>query len=1017
MKKKTESEFAYTFGRMIKGKSSLLLSEDELSDTQNMQPGFGWKQRKGTTALTASAVATGLRFKSMAQFRTLDGSTDCLLAHTYDSVNGERIMQASALPPNAITWTEMYALTTGCEIAQWANVAEAIVIATGDDFLIWKGTVSKPSGVWFYDQSTDKFINYYDEMTDGDPGTSMPLSSMTASDEILITSELPVGSIGTEIGNPNTNKADLIGYVYTGSGWTELRTGKGPVSSGNNRFNRCTSLTVPDTWLNQGGGSGVVTATNFDGRNVFLLNAGTGGSGHYAAANSTDFDDWGGAGARTVLTMIVYHPSDAMGDFWDSDSFFLQINNYNGSVATYFAVSDTQIYRYEESWELIPGVSPILDEWVTYTLDIQWDASASTQTIWMNGVAIATDVPCHRTLSSSGEYISIRHYGYTHAGMRSYLDSVVVGNSLADFDADDFIDGTMVDGATHGQSGDISWNKRTDEVTTVIQGIPGYAYKLKTSLELDADVTVTGMDVVSPMGEVSNVWDGSKTFMSGCYVYDGTVHTDFMAYVNNDVEQQAADLSGATTSYRLYIGSPTRLAGLVLHPASEGANEQNAQIDQVYYYNASGEATAAPDWVDGTLVGTSSFAQKGTVSWSPPEATAEKPTTIGGDTSPMYWYAIEWDATLTDPTLIYRIEGVPVAEPLDPSYGTFGYKRRVWQVGPQGEENAVRFSAANMPSVWNGRDSGYIYFGERPLRAAASLYNEAVVFADTEVWMIKGTTPSNFGRIRLSGTIGISAPESLIVVESGLFIEDKIKNVMAWVFSDGIWIFDNSRIWKISAPDIDSFFDPDHEDYINPAYLDQTQGTYDYETQTAQWIVYSGANATTPTKVIVMHFPTMWYGIYKYGTDLGCAIQVVNNRYYTVAGGHSDGKFYLLNDGITDLDASGAEVAVDAWATTRDMFVSVSDGMRQRLLSVWAESGRNGGFIELDEYPDGTETPQNIGKRSMSWLGKIFGAFQKGLRFFPGQKTTKFRVRNRSKNARMNLIGYSATADKGRSEV
>jgi hypothetical protein len=70
----------------------------------------------------------------------------------------------------------------------------------------------------------------------------------------------------------------------------------------------------------------------------------------------------------------------------------------------------------------------------------------------------------------------------------------------------------------------------------------------------------------------------------------------------------------------------------------------------------------------------------------------------------------------------------------------------------------------------------------------------------------------------------------------------------------------------------------------------------------------------------------MWYGIYKYGTDLGCAIQVVNNRYYTVAGGHSDGKFYLLNDGITDLDASGAEVAVDAWATTRDMFVSVSDG-------------------------------------------------------------------------------------------
>jgi hypothetical protein len=166
-----------------------------------------------------------------------------------------------------------------------------------------------------------------------------------------------------------------------------------------------------------------------------------------------------------------------------------------------------------------------------------------------------------------------------------------------------------------------------------------------------------------------------------------------------------------------------------------------------------------------------------------------------------------------------------------------------------------------------------------------------------------------------------------------------------------------------------------------------------------------------------MHFPTMWYGIYKYGTDLSCMLAVVNNKYYTCAGGHSDGKFYLLNTGITDLDSSGNEVAVDAWAITRDMFLSASDGIRQRLLSVWAESRAAGGLIELDEYPDGSETPQNIGKQSMTWLGKIFGAFQRNLRVSSGQKTTKFRVRNRSKNARMDLIGYSATVDRGRSDV
>jgi hypothetical protein len=143
---------------------------------------------------------------------------------------------------------------------------------------------------------------------------------------------------------------------------------------------------------------------------------------------------------------------------------------------------------------------------------------------------------------------------------------------------------------------------------------------------------------------------------------------------------------------------------------------------------------------------------------------------------------------------------------------------------------------------------------------------------------------------------------------------------------------------------------------------------------------------------------------------------VFNNKWYTVAGGNASGKLYRLNHGVTDVDSSGTVTAVDAHIITRDMFASYSDGLKQRLLSIWAESQEDGGLIEVSEYPDGSDTPQEVAKHKMTWLGKVFGMFQKTLKIWPGQTTTKFKIRNRSKNARMNLLGFSTTIDRGRAD-
>jgi hypothetical protein len=84
--------------------------------------------------------------------------------------------------------------------------------------------------------------------------------------------------------------------------------------------------------------------------------------------------------------------------------------------------------------------------------------------------------------------------------------------------------------------------------------------------------------------------------------------------------------------------------------------------------------------------------------------------------------------------------------------------------------------------VWEGPDAGYVEFGERPLFAAGPFYNETVLYADTEMWMLQGNSPTNFGRLRLSGKVGISAPQSLVPVEVGVMSGDNIKTVLAWQF-------------------------------------------------------------------------------------------------------------------------------------------------------------------------------------------------------------------------------------------
>lgn len=1001
MKKQTDTEFQHKFGKMVKGKHSLLLEKGELSDTQNMLPGYEWKQRKGMAALTADAVASGLRFKSLCQFRDLQGNTDVILAHTYDSSGGEDLYQGSALPPNAITWTKKYDLTASCEKCQFANVANAILMANDKDFLIWRGTQHYPTAVWKYDGGNAKYALYVDELFDSNTSTSMPLNSMGIDDAVVVLSEMPIDKVTITGGDFNSTASKLFGFVWTGS-WEQMTDTTGTQSDGSLLTDDMSDLT---NWVDEDAVNGVSSQVAFQGRQTMKLDSGAAAAGTFAQRQQ----DMGSFAAGCSITIRVY--CDAIGTRANNDHFKLTIEDGTNMCVISFASDGLEVYD-GASWNEVGTDLVVQDTWQEWTFVIASDFS--TVDVYLAGSLEQAAQDCsYANAGNDGEF-TISQFGVTTSNRITYVDVVRVGDGDTET-GDGFSDGTESSNACFGKSGDITWTARSDEVKTDIQGVPGYAYKFMPAVALDSSVTVTALTVHSPMTSVKNMWDGMYEPPTGCYVYDGTDHTDYVAYVNSPVEAQYMDLSGITTTDKIYVGFVQRVNKIFFFPTTDGKNGSNVSITAVKYFNTAGTATSVGTVTDTTETNNSTFSQKGYLSWSDPGWQNEKMTTVGGDDVPMFWYEITVDAQLDSKTNIYSIQGVPIPKDPDPSYGVFAFKRRAWQIAPKNKENMVRYSAANLPTVWNGNDSGYMAFGERPLKAAGAFYNETVLLADTEMWMLQGNRPANFGRMRLSSKVGISSAQSLVEVESGVVVSDVVKVVLTWFFFDGIWMFDGVRIWKISAPDIDSFFDPDHDDYINPAKLGETYGEYDYATQTVRWAVYSGSAATTPTKVLVMHFPSLNFGIFDYATDIDAMLSVVNEKYYLVGGGHSDGRFYQLDSGVTDL-LNTVATAVDAYVVTRDEFLSYSDGLRQRLNSVWMEAQAAGGQIELDEYPDGSKTPQNIAKKNMTFMGKIFGALQRTLKFYPGQKTTKFRIRNRSKNARMKLLGYSTTVDKGRAD-
>jgi hypothetical protein len=483
---------------------------------------------------------------------------------------------------------------------------------------------------------------------------------------------------------------------------------------------------------------------------------------------------------------------------------------------------------------------------------------------------------------------------------------------------------TLTDGtAKLTQTGTISFG------TTLDLAVPKH-YEERYLYAYTVDITATSgtssaniyqITVDAPMQAPTNIWDGVYRQPIQVQRYDSSSGSfqDFTLHVSES--------STETVPVGLYLGQLTTTDNITLmfdEPMSAirftmlGSliNTDNAQIDEVKYWD--GDSFSTSTFVDGTLddAGDSSFASSGLISWEVPSD--EEKTTLFGTLG--YAYRLKVDATLfgsaNDDVVVDIITGVPAKKSVPVFKFPSQYKNKLMLCGyVEGNEgNRIDFSADNAPNVFNGEDSSMngfqsIFVGSvEEVTAATQLYNRFgsnifstfIILKNNEVWLMTGDSPLDYELFPISFRIGCPAPQTLTTAEVGFAIGENVeRNVSMWVSHQGPIMFDGAILHPLTG--IENYFDPNESDSVNFTYLHTAQSWFDSTYNEWNILLPTGNSTTLNTWLVYDMRRRKWY---QKDTNLGdvivCGINAIatsGDQY--VYGGSLVGTLYQLESGTS----------------------------------------------------------------------------------------------------------------------
>lgn len=415
-------------------------------------------------------------------------------------------------------------------------------------------------------------------------------------------------------------------------------------------------------------------------------------------------------------------------------------------------------------------------------------------------------------------------------------------------------DGTSSGGVSLAQTGTVTFSSTAStSKPRYINGLSLYWYQF----HVDAgQATIYYTTVDAPIQTIKNVWSGEKAKVGKFLYYNGTANIDYTDYVNDADLTTYATLDQMTSAHYLLIGFTAPQQAIEFTFLSDDVNLLTSTTPLTLYYWNGSNWTAAAGTYDAMATGTVAFSKSGVVSFQMPAVGDEFKRSVS-DEVPLYYYKLMVGGTLSGPVehvYVGEVRGIEAPLPISSYKFALEYQNRLFLFNDYyGDKNAAIYSMSNAPDIFNGSDSGNLYFGDRTdLTAAARLYNvfrntavdQLLVFKKNETYRVTGDDPKSWVNQRMSANIGCIAPLSVAVCDVVEGAEaDAKRQVVIWQSDKGFHMTDGAAIIPISD-DIKCYFDQYDSRYIPTTRQTKTVGWYDPLTRSYKALISSGSTAT-----------------------------------------------------------------------------------------------------------------------------------------------------------------------------
>ena len=471
-------------------------------------------------------------------------------------------------------------------------------------------------------------------------------------------------------------------------------------------------------------------------------------------------------------------------------------------------------------------------------------------------------------------------------------------------------DGTSSGGKTIAQTGTLSWTAPTDLIPKYLYGTSGFWYQIELDSALDAEVEISSVTYAADWQSISNVWNGITANAVEVQV-EGT--TTFAAYGSGSVS-----LTSLPSSKKIVISSADPIEGIYVDVGST-PNATGTTIEDVKYWDGAA-------FVSTGTVGTHIFDfTKGlsNTGWIVFPRKIARPRQFNASRYYAFWYELTFDTQIA--------ANVTIAVQTQPYFniGELGNGRTNATWKDRACYSFDRFgeflyiSGTNKPLVLNGLDFGILKAGDgrsNKIVAQRRFHNELMVWQEEKgleggsLTLFEGFSPTTFGKLVLSSTIGTFSDKTVAVVDGVLTstaTDEQIKTLVFFLSWQGV-VASDGRTLTIISDDIQNYFDPNETESIRRGYADKMWLKHDRSDNVLRLGIVSGNSATLPNIFPVFDLnDKVWY-FDELGKEMSCMAEIEadsgDNQIIQIGAGVDNGTIYHLNNGTND-----DGIAIDAF--------------------------------------------------------------------------------------------------------